>query len=312
MSDGSRAGAAKKIVKWSRRASSRCRPRSRASGECDRGESDDLQAAIPLVKKSITDFPVQFGKLSRLMNSPHAHSGSLPPRGRTVRFGRPSAALGRAMTVPAGRIAFRHPVIVRAFALAEQRSALPKLCGDWEVAPEVTGLIPHPHLPEMAGVPVHRGLPSCRRGRRTPHLRDHACRRRVGWWGRWALRHEMDSFGYWVGQPFWGNGYATAAARRIIALAFSRLDIDAPPGDPSRTEVRRRSCFCEVRNVRAAARDASASRVRPAEEFLVWSIGRDAWDRARDAHTALIARLPSEHSRRRVFREPPSAAWKAI
>src|SRR5436309_1489141 len=30
-------------------------------------------------------------------------------------------------------------------------------------------------------------------------------------------------FGYWLGQPFWGNGFATEAARRVVRFAFEDL-----------------------------------------------------------------------------------------
>jgi RimJ/RimL family protein N-acetyltransferase len=31
-------------------------------------------------------------------------------------------------------------------------------------------------------------------------------------------------FGYWLGKPFWGVGYASEAARRLVQFAFERLD----------------------------------------------------------------------------------------
>lgn len=33
-------------------------------------------------------------------------------------------------------------------------------------------------------------------------------------------------FGYWLGRPFWGFGYATEAARRLVTYAFTVLDMD--------------------------------------------------------------------------------------
>jgi RimJ/RimL family protein N-acetyltransferase len=33
-------------------------------------------------------------------------------------------------------------------------------------------------------------------------------------------------FGYWIGKPYWGNGYATEAARRLLQFAFEELDTD--------------------------------------------------------------------------------------
>lgn len=32
--------------------------------------------------------------------------------------------------------------------------------------------------------------------------------------------------GYWVGKPFWNNGYCTEAARAVVAYGFDRLDLE--------------------------------------------------------------------------------------
>jgi 8-oxo-dGTP diphosphatase len=33
-------------------------------------------------------------------------------------------------------------------------------------------------------------------------------------------------FGYWLGKPFWGFGYATEAAHRLVSYAFEALDME--------------------------------------------------------------------------------------
>ena len=35
--------------------------------------------------------------------------------------------------------------------------------------------------------------------------------------------HGSDEFGYWLGKPFWGFGYATEAAYRLVTYAFEAL-----------------------------------------------------------------------------------------
>ena len=32
-------------------------------------------------------------------------------------------------------------------------------------------------------------------------------------------------FGYWLGKPFWGLGYATEAAQRLVRFAFDELGL---------------------------------------------------------------------------------------
>ncbi len=40
--------------------------------------------------------------------------------------------------------------------------------------------------------------------------------------------HPIDSweFGYWIGKPYWGQGYATEAGRRAVRYAFEELKAD--------------------------------------------------------------------------------------
>ncbi|MET0683430.1 MAG: GNAT family N-acetyltransferase [Casimicrobiaceae bacterium] len=171
-----------------------------------------------------------------------------------------------------------HPVVLRAFALADA-PRITELCGDWEVA-RMTGLIPHPYLPEMA----ESFIAGCHRAVAADGPRTFAITRAgdgllVGAIGLATSADAIDSFGYWVGRPYWGNGYATAAARAVIALAFSRLDIDALQAihlarNPASGRVMAKCGMSELR------REMRPHRGGPTEEFLVWSIGRNAWERA--------------------------------
>jgi RimJ/RimL family protein N-acetyltransferase len=45
--------------------------------------------------------------------------------------------------------------------------------------------------------------------------------------GMIGLHAEDDhEFGYWLGKPFWGRGFATEAARRLVAFAFEGLAVE--------------------------------------------------------------------------------------
>ncbi len=37
--------------------------------------------------------------------------------------------------------------------------------------------------------------------------------------------HRAGNFGYWLGEPHWGKGYATEAARAVVRLCFERLAV---------------------------------------------------------------------------------------
>jgi RimJ/RimL family protein N-acetyltransferase len=37
--------------------------------------------------------------------------------------------------------------------------------------------------------------------------------------------HQRAELGYWIGVPYWGNGYATEAARAVVAYGFDTLNL---------------------------------------------------------------------------------------
>jgi len=41
-----------------------------------------------------------------------------------------------------------------------------------------------------------------------------------------SQRHNHAELGYWVGKPYWGQGYATEAARRILQFGFEDLNLN--------------------------------------------------------------------------------------
>jgi len=40
------------------------------------------------------------------------------------------------------------------------------------------------------------------------------------------INRSMAELGYWIGEPYWGNGYCSEAVRALIGFAFEQLDID--------------------------------------------------------------------------------------
>ena len=101
--------------------------------------------------------------------------------------------------------------------------------------------------------------------------------------GAIALRpvaDEHENVGYWIGRQYWGHGYATAATRAVIALAFSCLDCQQITASHLAPQPRFRSGAGKLRpgaHPQRVTRDHRGQR----EEFCVRGITRDAWERVR-------------------------------
>jgi RimJ/RimL family protein N-acetyltransferase len=88
---------------------------------------------------------------------------------------------------------------------------------DYDVA-RMTARVPHPYGESDAEAFVAAGTPNC-------FVIEHKSDRVfLGMTGLHA--DEGCEFGYWLGKPFWGRGYATEAARRLAAHAFETLVVE--------------------------------------------------------------------------------------
>lgn len=85
--------------------------------------------------------------------------------------------------------------------------------------------------------------------------------------------------GYWIGRPYWGRGYATAAARRLLAHGFELMDLDVIVA----------RCFAmnqasarviEKLGFRFVGLEASRSPKRPANPVRRYELTRRDWRRA--------------------------------
>jgi RimJ/RimL family protein N-acetyltransferase len=108
-------------------------------------------------------------------------------------------------------------LILRPFELADA-PAVQRLAADREIAAN-TLLIPHPY-PEGAAEEWINGHDDA-----SPNLIFAVTLRDAGEaMGAIGLhmepRHERAEIGYWLGVPYWGNGYMTEAARAVVGYAF--------------------------------------------------------------------------------------------
>jgi RimJ/RimL family protein N-acetyltransferase len=114
-----------------------------------------------------------------------------------------------------------HPVQIRTQRLVLRPPALADaarvslLAGDYDVAC-MTGTIPHPYSEQMAG----EWLTGARAGEEGVVFMIERDGTLIGCTGYRAFDADHAELGFWVGKPYWGNGYATEAVRALIAHAF--------------------------------------------------------------------------------------------
>jgi [ribosomal protein S5]-alanine N-acetyltransferase len=168
------------------------------------------------------------------------------------------------------------PVVLRAFVPSDA-PRVAALCADPEVA-LTTAAIPHPY-PEGAAA---------------EWIATHAAERDAGnaWSyavalpddgaaiGAIALRAQPDdpdgSLGYWIGREWWNRGYATAAARALLAMAYRTLDVDLVTAKHLARNPASGRVLAKC-GMTLARRERKPHRGGPDEEFCVWSIDRERW-----------------------------------
>jgi RimJ/RimL family protein N-acetyltransferase len=104
-------------------------------------------------------------------------------------------------------------------------AAIATWIGDFEVAKNLAS-VPHPYREDDARAHVAKAIEARAMGegfafsilRRQDEMFLGQCGLRLKE-GSWRL-------GYWLGKPFWGQGYATEAAGRVLRYAFEVLKAD--------------------------------------------------------------------------------------
>jgi ribosomal-protein-alanine N-acetyltransferase len=171
--------------------------------------------------------------------------------------------------------ALAYPVTLRPFGLRDA-PRVQLLAGEREVA-AMTALIPHPYPDGAAEAWIAGQAREQAAGREYNYaVTSSDDGTLVGAIGLRPVATERESLGFWIGRPYWGRGYATAAARAVIALAFGLLDIDALTAshlarNPASGRVMEKCGMSllgtEKRNHRGVP-----------EEFCVRGITRDDWE----------------------------------
>ncbi len=125
-----------------------------------------------------------------------------------------------------------HPIIhtdrliLRPFTLADA-PGVQRLAGDRDIA-WATPSIPHPYEDGMAEQWISTHQERYERG----ELVNFAITLRsdkslIGSIGLSIhQRYERGELGYWVGKPYWNNGYCTEAAKAVVQYAFAELGLN--------------------------------------------------------------------------------------
>jgi RimJ/RimL family protein N-acetyltransferase len=110
---------------------------------------------------------------------------------------------------------------------------------DAKHADAIQELASHPKIAETTNIPqpypengamswIIRSLP--RRMAGVEHsfvIRRRADQQVVGVTSLMSVGRCNAELGYWIGVPFWGNGYATRANRKIVKFAFEEANLDS-------------------------------------------------------------------------------------
>jgi len=113
-------------------------------------------------------------------------------------------------------------LVLRTYTSADIPELLP-LIGAREIA-ATTLRIPHPYSQADAEDQVRRSQESDDSVRLAICLAEGSTL--IGGAGlRLELDHHRAELGYWIGVPYWGNGYATEAARAIVKYGFDEMKL---------------------------------------------------------------------------------------
>ncbi|MEO8849578.1 MAG: GNAT family N-acetyltransferase [Casimicrobiaceae bacterium] len=148
-----------------------------------------------------------------------------------------------------------------------------RLAGDAQVS-AMTATIPHPYPPGAA----REWIATHARGRRQGDFVYGVVRADGALVGALGLRvapNPHGNLGYWIGSPYWGNGYATAAARAGIDALFRHTSLGWLMAGHLADNDRSRSVLAKV-GMREIARSPARHRGRDVA-LVLRRIDRAAW-----------------------------------
>ena len=117
-------------------------------------------------------------------------------------------------------------LILRPFDLSDA-SEVQRLAGDFAIA-DMTLLIPHPYEAGMAEEWISAHQANFESGKDVTFAVTLRCDGALLGAMSFTLKNEYRraELGYWIGKPYWGQGYCTEAAEAIVRYAFTQMDLN--------------------------------------------------------------------------------------
>ena len=121
-------------------------------------------------------------------------------------------------TLNTERLVLRQPVLTDAERMSE-------LMSDEDIV-RMTASIPYPFIPLAAEFWIMRQASDWRRGNSYGYAITQDGGEIMGVMDLFQNGDGDKEVGYWIGRPYWGNGYITEAAQAVLDEGFRSFDID--------------------------------------------------------------------------------------
>jgi RimJ/RimL family protein N-acetyltransferase len=167
------------------------------------------------------------------------------------------------------------PVVLRRFVPADA-ARVELLAGDALVA-ETTALIPHPYPAGAAVEWIATHDAAAAAATEYTFAITETGGLLIGAIGLRPDPRERENIGYWIGRPYWGHGYATAAAQAVIAIGFALIDLTAITASHLVRNAASGRVMekCGMALIRTDRREHRGT----VEDFCVRGITREAWEK---------------------------------